>query len=46
MRELPILPSKIMAGFQYAFRLSKAELKNATPPGTVTLVGTLSWSGY
>lgn len=30
---------RIMAGFKQAFSLSKAEVRNATPPGTVTLIG-------
>jgi len=28
-----------MSGWKYAFSLSKEEVKDATPPGTVTLVG-------
>jgi hypothetical protein len=31
--------SIIMAGFKHAFSLSKVEVRNATPPGTVTLIG-------
>lgn len=31
-----------MASFRQAFALSKDEVKNATPPGTATLVGTSS----
>lgn len=28
-----------MVGYRYAFSLSKEEVRNATPPGTVTLIG-------
>ncbi|KAF1955029.1 MFS general substrate transporter [Byssothecium circinans] len=33
-----------MSGFKHAFSLSKAEVKNATPLGTVTLVEHLEWT--
>lgn len=28
-----------MAGYKYAFSLSKEEVRHARPPGTVTLIG-------
>lgn len=28
-----------MSGYRYAFSLSKEEVREATPPGTVTLIG-------
>jgi hypothetical protein len=33
------LPLPNMSGWKYAFSLSKAEVKEATPPGTVLLIG-------
>ncbi|KAF1971867.1 MFS general substrate transporter [Bimuria novae-zelandiae CBS 107.79] len=34
-----------MAEFKHAFGLSKVEVQNATPPGTVTLIEHLQWTG-
>ncbi|OAG05554.1 MFS general substrate transporter [Paraphaeosphaeria sporulosa] len=33
-----------MSGFKHAFSLSKAEVRNATPPGTTTLIEHLEWT--
>lgn len=38
----PLSSLPIMTSFKSAFALSKDEVKNATPPGTTTLVGTSS----